>query len=220
MRIVVTLPSRLTEPVRNRFGARQSTAEILLVRTDAGESVPPMQDGDGLLMLQPVDFALSQQAASVAGESGVHYGEVALVESPLAGEYGFMVAAGGKAADLHALAPELNALAPCPYGWWHVGEAGSAAFLLALYTQLGAAAKNPFDISNPFPHLAQIAATQQQSGVMAADYLAQTEGEHFVAALPDRQRALFAFTSSAESPARQIARLIRLFCQPPPAQAN
>ncbi len=220
MRIVITLPARLTELVQRRISALQSATEFILICTEAGESIPSLQHDDGLLMLQPADFVLSRQAASVADESGIRYGEAALVESPQAGDYGFMIAVGGKAADLHALAPVFNALAPCPYGWWHVGEAGSAAFLLALYTRLGAAARNPFDISNPLLHLAQLAATQQQSAAMAADYLAQTEGERFVAALPDRQRALSAFTSSAESPARQIAHLIRLSCQLAPSQAN
>lgn len=219
MRVVVTLPPRLLETVSSRIRLVPAQAcDIVLVKTDAKASFPPVQAGDGLLVLQPGDFHFAQKTAAAAAGAGIHYGEVALIESPLAAQHGFMLAAGGKAADLHTLAAVLNALAPSPYAWWHVGEAGSAAFLLALLGQLGHTVQNPVDLSCPLPQLAQLASLQQQSGQFAAEYLVASHGEHFEAALPDRQKALASFLDGSESPARQIARMIRMFCPATPLQ--
>ncbi len=215
MRVVVTLPSRLLETVASRLLiVPTQICDLLLVKTDSNSVFPQLQPGDGLLVLQPNDFRFSQTAAAAAADAGIHYGEVAVIESPLAAQHGFMVAAGGKAIDLHALAAVLNALAPCPYAWWHVGEAGSAAFLLALLGQLGHTLQNPIDLSCPLPHLAQLASLQQQSGQFAAEYLAASHGEPFTAAFPNRQKALASFLDGTESPARQIARMISMFCPP------
>lgn len=212
MRIVVTHPSRLTDALTQRFGKiSPQTCEIILIKSDASDTMPALKSGDGLLILQPADIDTSIQAGHTAAAAGIHYGEAALMESPLAAQQGFMVGAGGTANDLHALAPVLNALAPCTYGWWHIGSHGSAAFVLALLGQLGGAVNSPIDLSNPLPQLAKLAALQQKSGEFAAAYLAKTQGERFVAAMPDRQRPLAAFMDGAESPARQIAHLIQLF---------
>lgn len=221
MKIIITLPSRLQETVAPRLlGIPVQSGEIVLFKTDEGEVFPPMQSGDSLLMLQPASFLAAHDAANVAHASGIHYGEISLLESPLAARYGFMAGVGGKAADLHILAPVLNALAPCAYGWWHVGEAGSAAFLLGLLKQLGGAMQNPIDLSNPLPQLAQLAALQQDTGQIAADYLQLTAGEHFISAMPDRQRPLATFLNGADSPARQIAQMICLFCMPAKSQTS
>lgn len=216
MRIIVTHPTRLTDAITQRLQSiPEQACEVILVKSDQNDSLPDLYAGDGLLMLQPGDFPTARQTAISAAHAHLHYGEAALLESPFAAQHGFMLGAGGKAADLHVLAPVLNALSPCVYGWWHVGEAGSAAFLLSLLGQLGGAMHQPIDLSNPLPQLAQLALLQQNSGQLAAEYLAQTEGEHFIAAMPNRQRPLATFMNGAESPARQIARMIQLFRSQP-----
>lgn len=212
MRVVVTLPSSLLEPLSSRINTLSSqTCEIILVATDAGGILPPITRGDGLLALQPDNFHLAQIAAAKLAQDGIHYVEATLIESPQAAQYGYMMLVGGKAADLHALAALLNCLAPCPYAWWHVGEAGSAAFLLSLLKRLGHTLQNPIDMACLLPQLAQLVQIQQQSGSLAAEYLAASSDEHFSAALPERQRALAHFLAPDESPARQIAKMISLF---------
>ncbi|MBS1154816.1 MAG: hypothetical protein H6R07_740 [Proteobacteria bacterium] len=212
MHIVVTLPSRLVETVSHRIHAIPAKiCKITLAAIDAGDTPPAVKPGDGLLVLQPNDFHLAQIAATRLTQDGIHYAEAALIESPQAAQYGFMALVGGKAADLHALASVLNCLAPCSYGWWHVGGAGSAAFLLALLNRLGHTLQTPIDLSCLLPQLAQLVQTQQQSGSFAAEYLAASSDEHFSAALPERQRALACFLDQHESPARQIAQMISVF---------
>jgi len=216
MRVIITLPARLVEPVSARLAALPPhAAEVLLHEVESSAPVPDLHPGDGLLTLQPTDMEMARQTAESASSAQIHYGEITLLETPLGKQYGFMIAAAGTPLDLHALSPVINALSPGPYAWWHVGHAGAAAFLLLLLRHVELATQQPIDISNPFPQLVQLAALQKQAGVLSEAFLSQTEGEHFVAALADRQHALASFLDGAESPARQIARMIHLFAKTP-----
>lgn len=214
MRVIIALPARLRESVSSRLATLPaSAAQILLHEVESGAELPQLQSGDGLLVLQPDNIEMARRTGESAAAAQIHYAEIALLETTLGNKYGFMLAVAGKPQDLHTLSPIINALAPAPYAWWHVGSAGSAAFLAAMLQYVGAAACNPIDLSNPMPRLAQFAVWQNQAGIQAAEFLAMTEGEHFTPALPDRQRALASFLDGAESPARQIARMICLFAK-------
>ncbi|MDR3411990.1 MAG: hypothetical protein P4L87_13780 [Formivibrio sp.] len=212
MNIVMALPSHLLEAVTRRIQSFPPlVCNITLTETFSAETFATLQSGDGVLILQPADFRIAKNTAETAKQARIHYGEVGLIESPQAVQQGFMAWVGGKAADLSVLAAALNALAPYPYGWWHVGEAGSAAFLLALLKQLGHAMQHPIDVSCLLPQLAQLSNTQQQCALFATEYLQATDGEHFEAIFPERQNALASFLDCAESPARQIAKMIQMF---------
>ena len=77
------------------------------------------------LILQP-DFFHPPSTAS----SGI---EVFLIPSPLAPIQGYIVAAAGDQPNLAQCAPILDALAPMPAGWLHVGDIGAASFLHQLW---------------------------------------------------------------------------------------
>ena len=214
MSITIILPKRLVESVSARLAMLpQQTTVIRLHEVESPAPLPAFLQGDGLLALQANDMAMACQMAASASAAHIHYGEIALLETPLAAQYGFMVAAAGQAQDLQMLSPVINCLSPAPYAWWHVGHAGAAAFLSALLRQMESAMQRPIDPSAPLPQLIQLAALQSQAGILAESFLAQTEGEHFVCALPNRQHALASFLDGAESPARQIARMISQLAQ-------
>lgn len=214
MRVIVTLPARLIEPISARLATLPPlAAEILLHEIEGPPPFPELHPGDGLLTLQPTEMETARRTAESAASAQIHYGEIALMETSLGEQYGFMIAAAGNPQDLHALSPVINALSPGPYAWWHVGNAGAAAFLMLLLRHVELATQHPIDISNPLPQLVQLAVLQKQAGILSEEFLSQTEGEHFIAALPDRQHALASFLDGAESPARQIARMICLFAK-------
>lgn len=216
MCVVVATPSRFQQAIADRLKSLPADkGEIILVCSDAGQSIPSIQAGDGLLVVQSTDILTAQKMAAAAGHAAIHYGEIALIESPLAARYGFMIAVGGKAADLHALSRVLDALSPCPDGWWHVGEAGSTAFLTAMLNRILGTMTKQVDFSNPLPQLMQAAQSQQALGKEAAEYLVLSEGEHFCSAHPGRHNVLASFIKDgADSPARQIARLICICFHP------
>lgn len=210
MRVVVALPSRLQSLVSSRLQALSSEGfDIALICSDHAQGIPPIQSGDGLLIIQPNDASIARKMAAAAAHASVHYCEVAVIETPLAAQYGFMLAAGGDVADLQALATVLDTLSPSPGAWWHVGTPGSAAFLANLAAKLIKNVASPVDMSNPLPQLMHAARTQQAFGSDAAEFLALTAGDTFVSVHPERHRTLASFImNGTESPARQIARLI------------
>lgn len=210
MRIVVALPSRLQQLVADRLQILSAPDhEIIPVCTDTGQSLPPLHPEDGLLFIQPANRQTARQMAAAAEKAGIHYGEAALLESPLAAQHGFMLIVGGKTADLQAMSAVLDALSPQTNAWWHVGHAGSAVFLSSLVTRLSATFSSAIDLINPLPQLIQAARSHQAFGSDAAEYLAATEEEQFSSVHPDRQKALISFiTDGSDSPARQIAKFI------------
>ena len=210
MHVAIILPLFLHQAVSYRLrGIPSQTFEISLVDSEASHPMPKLQSADGLLIIQCRDFDFAQKTGSAAENDGILYGEIALHESPFAEQYGFMVAAGGKAESLQALTPILNALAPQPNAWWHVGHAGSACFLLSIQGQLSHLAQNPINVADMFPQLQQIDTHQQYAGQMAKKYLGATTDERFTPALTHQFEKCFAsFINNSESPARQIARLI------------
>lgn len=221
MRVIITLPVRLVEPVSARLAALPPlAAHILLHDIESALPLPEIQPGDGLLTLQSTDMEAAQRKAESASSAQVHYGEIALLETPFGKQHGFMIAAAGNAQDLHALSPVINALSPGPYAWWHVGHASAAAFLRVLLQQLELTTQRPIDISNPLPQLAQLATLQKQAGILSEEFLLRTEGERFIAALPDRQHALATFLDGTDSPARQIARMICLLAKTTPPDTS
>lgn len=157
--------------------------------------------------------------------------EVFLIPSPLAAIQGYMLAAAGSHADLALAAPILDALAPIPTGWLHVGDFGAAGFLHQLWTILiGNQVDGPlpfwqnmrppqdgFRLNHPdlIAQLSSLMAQQQLliqslSGV-AHTFLAQYPSTAFSPYNPQQAKLLNQENMDKLSPAHQIAQLLNSF---------
>jgi hypothetical protein len=157
--------------------------------------------------------------------------EVFLIPSPLAALQGYMLAAAGNHTDLAQAAPILDALAPMPTGWLHVGDFGAAGFLHQLWIILtGNHADGPlpfwqnmrppqdgFRLNHPdlIAQLSSLMAQQQLliqslSGV-AHTFLAQYPCSEFSPYNPQQAQLLNQENMDKLSPAHQIAQLLSSF---------
>ncbi len=212
MRVVLALPSRLEKAVFGRLERLPAVPGRELVRfcSDQPSPLPQLGSGDALLLFQPGNLEAARKTSQACQAAGIHYGEAAVCESPLAEQFGFMLATAGTRADLLALGDVLDALSPCPKGWWHVGHSGAAAFLTGLASAYATAMQKPLDLAQPLQRVVEKAMTQLACCQQAGEYLALSHDETFEPAFPERQFQLAAITDPVESPARQIASLICL----------
>lgn len=157
--------------------------------------------------------------------------EVFVIPSPLAPMQGYMIAAAGSHADLAMAAPILDALAPIPTGWLHVGDFGAAGFLHQLWTILtGNQTDSPlpfwqnmrspqegFRLNHPdlIAQLSSLMAQQQlliQSlSSVAHTFLVQYPCTEFSPYNPQQAKLLNQENMDKLSPAHQIAQLLSSF---------
>ena len=154
--------------------------------------------------------------------------EVFLLPSPLAATHGFMLGAAGSLSDLAANAAVLDALAPIPRGWLHLGEVGSASFIHQLWLILTAGndellpfwhnvkiPEHGFQLDQPqlVSELASFLAQQQlqiqSMSALAKTFLSQHPAQAFTP-FHRQQSHLFGLFDSS-SPAQQIAQLLMSF---------
>lgn len=210
MRVVIALPSRLEKAVLGRLRSLTSDSglELVMFCSDHPSPLPQLASGDTLLLIQPGNLEAARKTAQACRVAGIHYGEAAVCESPLAEEFGFMLAAGGTRADLLALGEVLDVLSPCPNGWWHAGNSGAAVFLLELANSYVRVMQKPLDLAQPLQRVLEMVMAQLACRQQSSEYLARSLGETFEPVFPERKLQLTAFSDANESPARQIASLI------------
>lgn len=194
-------------PLLNHFQQRLHHCQQAISFQDeiTPQNLATLTQGDALLLINPPDPSAARSLANLAQQQALHFIEISTCDSPWAAQYGFLLHVAGCTDDLVIASPVLDALAPFPAAWWHVGYAGGAAFFnqLQQYTLL-----NPLGQENPLP--APELKISPQLHQACLDYLRLTEQEHFISCHPNRQCALASFLNKQDSPARQIARMMSL----------
>lgn len=203
------------ETYLSQLVARCTAKDILITPIAVAAQESPclknLQGGHNALWCMPHNIAQAQASAAEASQLGLAYTEIAVAPSLFSTQQGFFLIVAGEPEDLSRSQSILDALAPCPSGWWHVGEAGAVAFVLSILQTIW---PDGLQIIPGPDFLARLQMKlQQQQGILAQAqaYLAESR-PHFRAFFPERQRALAFALDPEQSPARQLAQLICQVC--------
>lgn len=152
-----------------------------------------------ILLFAPPSWEASRTLQKLVQQQAHQFVEISTSDSPWATQYGFPLQVAGTTTAISTCTPILDQLAPCPDGWWHVGNIGAAAFMQK--------------IQPDFINWQQSQAADLPQ--LCRNYLSFSQSEPFTAYHPERQRALAPFLDARESPARQLAQLLQLSPQHP-----